>query len=1003
MSVYIIYKSGKKAAEYNDEIGRFSIINNGIMEQLECLPEKAKMIMNYIMRQYISGGCADSNELMINLDMRSAKDPNRPSSTIANSLKNIRDIVKNTELEGFMTRTDHALASDFHVEINDGAVSLSTILSWTMYRQSIIDESGNAVVESTADLKDFTLSFVNFILDKKTPVRHSLLCGNGGMGKTFLLSGINNIMFAENSGGEYFDHVYTVSLSELLNEAMNQVISDRPHESQLDRSSSDSNYLFRHFGIQYFNPKGTYLFLLDGYNEMMDRKTSQNFSIIEQIQDEISCLNIEGTYVVVTTRNKTDKKYFSEDYKLLALSELEEMIPKIDFDCKISDEAKKEITDLLKRPLFYSQYRKGGMKEIGSVENVFDLFQTFHNNAYKQSCEEKSTTDKSPYLVLYYIIAPYFAYEIDRTRDDHIDKTDALSIITDWLNRKQEIIYRIKEITGKDMNQINISDDPSFYWDLLKEFDFGELSGEIFRFSHQEWGDYFAAFYIVCSLKCIDFIALDKLPSFNLKSSTQYYVMNAFDIEKSYDPEFIPIRRKNYKELFYKELTDDIFRKPSLTKLKMWITRLYAAYSFNDHFMLHYLQQMNEIDQPFCDVLMEHPEVLKQSGLDTVYLDALIGIFVGIIQYHRIDNEYRKCREYYEFAEKYLCYKDMNPMLKNYLIHQKGKALVFCAQYYYTKGKMPEELWYDDMEPKEMFDTGISLMESCLPYNMSANLLGAIYSVPTMWILKNKLAERDVVKAYNFYNEAYMYLTKNYFLPEGTELIYTARMLLGLLLKGYVQLENGEPVASGIGNTIPNKDSLAYAKEILSHINGQDYYHVDWLRGIYYYYDSVVNKQTSESKALEEALPFFAKEKDYMLTLIIFLMKYFPGSFDKAFYQKIKKETGYRNQKNVKYTLYNVCTASKKTRIINMICSQTICESADAIYHFYDAVNLIDNIRAIEEKKGEFSKILITIDEILSLNSLINAVLNNPDNTESVEKLKKALINLFEKDIVKPY
>ena len=219
--------------------------------------------MNYIMRQYISGGCADSNELMINLDMRSAKDPNRPSSTIANSLKNIRDIVKNTELEGFMTRTDHALASDFHVEINDGAVSLSTILSWTMYRQSIIDESGNAVVESTADLKDFTLSFVNFILDKKTPVRHSLLCGNGGMGKTFLLSGINSIMFAENSGGEYFDHVYTVSLSELLNEAMNQVISDRIHESQLDRSSSDNNYLFRHFGIQYFNPKGTYLFLLD--------------------------------------------------------------------------------------------------------------------------------------------------------------------------------------------------------------------------------------------------------------------------------------------------------------------------------------------------------------------------------------------------------------------------------------------------------------------------------------------------------------------------------------------------------------------------------------------------------------------------------------------------------------------------------------------------------------------------------------------------------------------
>lgn len=175
MSIYIIYKSGKKAAEYNDEIGRFSIINNGIMEQQECLPEKAKMIMNYLMRQYISGGCADSEELMINLDMRSKKDPNKPSSTIANSLNTVRDIVKNTVLDGFIIRKTHALASDFHVEIDDGAVKLSTISEWTMYRQSVIDESGNAVVESTVDLKDFTLSFVNFILDKETPVKHSLL------------------------------------------------------------------------------------------------------------------------------------------------------------------------------------------------------------------------------------------------------------------------------------------------------------------------------------------------------------------------------------------------------------------------------------------------------------------------------------------------------------------------------------------------------------------------------------------------------------------------------------------------------------------------------------------------------------------------------------------------------------------------------------------------------------------------------------------------------------
>ena len=76
--------------------------------------------------------------------------------------------------------------------------------------------------------------------------------------------------------------------------------------------------------------------------------------------------------------------------------------------------------------------------------------------------------------------------------------------------------------------------------------------------------------------------------------------------------------------------------------------------------------------------------------------------------------------------------------------------------------------------------------------------------------------------------------------------------------------------------------------------------------------------------------------------------------------------------------------------------------SADAIYRFYDAVNLIDNIRAIEEKKGKLSNVLITQQAISSLVSLINEVLNDPDSTESVEELKKALTNLFEANIVKP-
>ena len=46
--------------------------------------------------------------------------------------------------------------------------------------------------------------------------------------------------------------------------------------------------------------------------------------------------------------------------------------------------------------------------------------------------------------------------------------------------------------------------------------------------------------------------------------------------------------------------------------------------------------------------------------------------------------------------------------------------------------------------------------------------------------------------------------------------------------------------------------------------------------------------------------------------------------------------------------------------------------------------------------------LLITSQKISSLISLINEVLKDPDDNESIDKLKKALKNLFEMNIVKP-
>lgn len=591
------------------------------------------------------------------------------------------------------------------------------------------------------------------------------------------------------------------------------------------------------------------------------------------------------TYVIITTRSKDDISQIPAftKKKLAKLSYL-------DNSTEFKDKnVTKEMKQLLSIPLYYNYY-KSLLKDNKTLpDSRFELWNLFHKNACKQEYEEKNVpADEALYI--YYVCLPMFAAFMESNRVEEITRSQAIRLMAKIRNSAavqencQNIINQI-ENSNNERAQIEFSKISQVMYNSFRNISsFISFDSESIRFKHQDIREYFCTFNSVWFIKSISSapLLLELIPNFNLKSSVQEFIKEALGFKKMLkgDDEKIKlenavIKKENdgkYSELFPK--SSEVLQSADIEEVQSQIYQniclCYAAFVFSDHFMIHAYNERQEILKPFCEGLIECRRFLKEnpSILSDTMRQCLLEVYTSVIQFYRMEKDYGRCREIYEFC------MDISQKCDFYYVrmlnHQKGKVLLYNSQNIINKQDHISD-YYNEEEKKsakDIFNEGKELLERCLPYNMSANILGQLYSAPADWIINNNLLKRDVCKAFKIYEAAYKDLTDpNYlYFRIGTEMVYTFRQFAGLLMRGHIRITSGEPEENKENPLLSEgcyDSSVNYAKEILDHIKGQDAPFVNWLRGAVALYN----------KDEENARMYFEKEADNYMTKIVKLKK----------------------------------------------------------------------------------------------------------------------------------
>lgn len=678
------------------------------------------------------------------------------------------------------------------------------------------------------------------------------LHGDGGIGKTHYLRKTWDYCNSHHTGKE----IRFCSLSVLLQEAVSSPIPKEVHckgdvSKAVYSPQHITSYICRHCGVYRFEERKKYIFLLDGLNELISQNSSISYDYVQQILSEIRMLDMKNVFVFISSRDKKDFRILGGDvFRKRCTAVLSEIM-----DCDFSGlpELSDEIRTLLSRPLFYRLYQEyAEKKHFPDIQSKYELWNFFHRNACRQSCLNKNIR-ADEMLYLYYILLPAAAYWCACNRKEEISKFHFIQL-TDKIRNSLAIQERYHCIINHIENESLVRSELQFnklstlYYDGLRNVgDFAVMSDDVIRFTHQDVREYFAAFYVVSYLSEIKNpsipLLLEMVPSFNLNSDIQGLIMKKYGFEKDKHGQ----NAEAFGKLFgcTKELIPSISIEDLHAQFRQNITHAYAAYTFADHFMLRISEARHKVIAPFCASLLKYKDFFRnwKNILSRKEKDALTEVFTAMIQYYRIKMDYAVCRQYYEFAKEFLL-DGADIYYVKMIEHQKAKAWISNSQSLYCN-EAYVSLWDESLSAKTLFDEGMDKLQTCFPYNMSVNLLGNIYSKPVRWIEENQLIKRDVCEAFRIYRNFFEEMTNaqtHLWLQNGTELIYTTREMLSLLLKFYVYIDDQNNICTydpekkvtdldSLQKMMP-ASTLAFVNSVLEKIIEQNCAFMDWLRGM---------------------------------------------------------------------------------------------------------------------------------------------------------------------------
>lgn len=758
----------------------------------------------------------------------------------------------------------------------------------SLITQSIIDSQGKKVYSNNSDTENLSLSSLKTF--------RYLIIANGGMGKTTMLRHI-----LENEKG--FEAVFMISLSDLLYRAADSPVY--AYSSPKNKNGYILREIVQQNDVDLYDLKnGKFLLLLDGYNEMFDCGTVKNYSVLQSIRKEITWItqNLTGLSVIITSRDIPE--YIElESFERCTITEISSfMIDNLLKRDGLNLLLSAEMQQLLTFPLYYKFFLS--MERNIYPQTKYQLFEMLHKRCYSQIIEKKDLADQDSYFFIYFVLIPYIGKEMEVRRTDVLTKGEIKFIFSKLISKKTYILHIYNNIFSEHRSGIMLSDAFEDVWEFIsRRFDFGEtdIGRSEFRFSHQELQEYFAAFSIAHDLigipsAYIELSLSDYDLEFNLKSNVQAMILSyLYDYFSLNDKILIyeNIFRINHKiVLNYSESMEFMS-----AKIENEILLAYYAYFFSYHFFVHStffsltdtksqipvldgnpdhfsrnLISRHGIINSICEFCVNHKGLILSMKFSEKVLSSLFDIVCGETEYWR-ENDLTVCRKYISFIEDLICFL---PNKERNLFHMKAKALIKNAENIQSGIEMPS--YYEEyVSVDKLFSEAVTLLKKSVNkgFNLSANLLGRLYSEPSLWLLDKKLIEIDRIKAFYIMDDCLKKMTNGWFSQNGTELVYLARSLIFLFLKGYLQMTpQGIPVCN-TRHELPNKYSMQYIDSVFEKIQGQDYPLINWAKGW-----REILKQPSEilsPEIYQKAAGYFSMEKKCVLVDFISVL-IFPES-----------------------------------------------------------------------------------------------------------------------------
>lgn len=805
------------------------------------------------------------------------------------------NIEHNVDIESFEFFFTSVLASknmqEFIIERNspfsNQSVALQLPKDPDFYSQHITDEG------TGKDIVVFPEKIDNPDLRMLQEYSRILIKGPGGQGKSTFLYRLSQRAKSQN----VFQNVIRIELAKLLSITQNDLdkfgqpsaCPIRHILAGLYMDDGSNNELINHLQDYKKTEKKDLLLLLDGLNEIY---ASSDLEKISVIIDELSYIskNWTNTIILITTRESEGEfSYkncrFIDEYTVCKLSS----VPKKLYNAFVKEhpDLDDKIKELAKIPLYFNTLKN--LESTSKITSKYDLLLAIYKDRYKQTNQDYEN------FYAFFIIAPLLAREISNSNGNHISRAKIEELVNNYITCNFSLLSQACQKECEVAVPVTSVDSSKIVAILLSNS--GPLKSEskdenLYKFFHDEIRDFVLPYGAYTSMQALKLgvnedyrFVKDICADFNFRDEPASLIKSRLGITENGDlqealgkffdyPESIQITPAGILYAHTAFLISDYLGlgKSATAPIHNLL------YNFTDN--LVYLISINAFDNLLEDLSYENKLRCKYAVAD---------IFSKHCEYYRVEDKFKEGIDLVKVSEKLGC---DTATLRN----QKAKLLMFLYQQHIrtpdTVSVAPEHLGYATYE--DLFNEGLRLQTEVAEsdFNLSANLLATLYSLPTPYLIENGIVSVvfDFVKAFNiYYSVIFTKKRRNYTIRE---IEYTARQAVALLIKGYVKINpemgyrtgyrlvEGQ-IVEGERNTLAlSKETLALAEYILSFTEGTHLACMDYCRGIIAHYKN-------EIKNVQE---HFEKERDYNLKTIFSYYKLGIPTDIGAIYEKLKQD-----------------------------------------------------------------------------------------------------------------